>query len=365
MISDEENKSTIRQKLDEIFKFKDYYLVDAMSIRHTTDNYCKICELILSCAFGVALITEKTEEETLRNIYLEIGLMKAFGKEVLILTDNRCKIATDLVGKGSQRYSNYDELQQKVHEWLNILIKEQAHVRRMAEIWIKEKDYEKAFEYYRKGVMLGDFEHSFRILKEKLDPKNKKLNISKRLKSQISQFIDDIDKHQSLKISVTRIPKRRSIRSTRPQEINVSKSDIPSISLKLSDLPTGWISETKTVVGDLWEYGSSFRDTPKRVGYPTLKSVIYNYSSIEEAKKGFANAKKKIEIAAREGRLFIPDIGDECYGYISDFLIAVVVFRRGNLLIRTEYKCDPTDPTTEDAEYYARIVDNKVMNLQK
>jgi hypothetical protein len=50
------------------------------------DNYCKIYEHILSTAFGVALITKDTPPESLHNIYLEIGLSRAFGNEALILT---------------------------------------------------------------------------------------------------------------------------------------------------------------------------------------------------------------------------------------------------------------------------------------
>jgi len=364
MISDAENKinggekSEIRDNLDEIFEFHDLKLMDAMSVHETTDNYCKICDLIQSSAFGIAFITENTSENAKSNIYLEIGLMKTFGKDVIILTDNREAIASDLKGKGILEFKKFSEMQSKIQEYLQNFPKDIIYFKRLGDNWFAVKDYEKSFEYYKKAVMLGDFSTSFRTIKEKFVEKTKlSSKITKDLRTQIGQFINDVEEYQKTQVkSKEYYDKKKSEEISKIGEPSINKRDVPSIALTIADLPKGWYSERNTVVGDFWEYSSSFRDSPTRFKIPTLKSVIYHYNSNTEAKIGFALAKNEL----KNHRLFLPNVGDESYGYISGYPLGLVIFRRQNLLVRTEYKCNPSDPTIDDAEKYAQIVDERI-----
>jgi len=88
-----------------------------MNIKGTGNLYCKICELILSSAFGVALVTKNTPKRALPNIFFEIGLMVAFGKEILVLTDSLKNIPSDLHGKEVIVFRSNEELKESIEKW--------------------------------------------------------------------------------------------------------------------------------------------------------------------------------------------------------------------------------------------------------
>ena len=191
IISSSENDSIIRRKIDAIFDSKGFNLKDAMNIRGTGNLYCKICKRILSSAFGVALITKDTPKNALPNIFLEIGLMTAFGKEVIILTDNRENIPSDLQGKEVFIFTDNNDLSESINKWSTEILEERiTYWRTLAKYSVDAKDYEKAYEYLRKAIMFGDFTDSLPELTEILERASKEeITIPKRLKMEISEFI--------------------------------------------------------------------------------------------------------------------------------------------------------------------------------
>jgi len=191
IISSCENDSGIREKIGEIFDSNGFNLKDAMNIRGTGNLYCKICEQILSSAFGVALITNDTPIDALRNIFLEIGSMIAFGKEIIILTDNMKNIPSDLQGKEVFIFTDNNDLSESINKWsTEILGGEITYWETLAKYSVDAKDYEKAYEYLRKAIMFGDFTDSLSELTEILERVSKEeITISKRLKIEISEFI--------------------------------------------------------------------------------------------------------------------------------------------------------------------------------
>ena len=194
IISSSENDSIIRGKVDEIFDSNGFNLKDAMNIRGTGNLYCKICERILSSAFGVALITKDTPRNTLPNIFLEIGLLTAFGKEVIILTDSRETIPSDLQGKEVFIFADNNNLSEYINKWsTEIQEKRITYWRTLAKFSVEAKDYEKAYEYLRKAIMFGDFEDSLSELKGIFDECSKgEITISERLKQEIGNFVEFI-----------------------------------------------------------------------------------------------------------------------------------------------------------------------------
>lgn len=190
IISSSENDSEIRGKIGEIFDSKSFNLKDAMNTRSTGNIYCKICEQIISSAFGVALVTKNTPKDALRNIFLEIGLMTAFGKEIIILTDDLENIPTDLKGKEVFIFQDDTKLRNDIESWIKDIPNMIAHWRMLTNIWIEDEDYEKAYEYFRKAIMFGDFMESLPELTEILERASKEeITIPKRLKKEIIEFI--------------------------------------------------------------------------------------------------------------------------------------------------------------------------------
>jgi hypothetical protein len=190
MFSTRENIRGLRNTINQTFEAAGFHLVDAMARMGGDDNYCKICELIQSTAFGVALITENTPPESRENIYLEIGLVRAFGKESLILTPDRMIIASDLEGKGVFPFNNKKQLIKGINNWISQIPRRIKFFNRFSEIYLKQADYEKFFDYSKKAIMFGDYGQPLRRLNEvfvtNLDPENQ---ISKRLILEVQSFI--------------------------------------------------------------------------------------------------------------------------------------------------------------------------------
>lgn len=191
IISNLENNSEIRSELSKIFNSNNFNLTDAMSVIRTGNLYCNICERILSSAFGIALITNNTPKDALRNIFLEIGLMVAFGKEVIILTDDRKNIPSDLEGILVFIFKDDIELKNCIENWIKDIPHKINFWCRLIDIWIDDKDYEKAYAYLRKAIMYGDFEKSFLALEEIYEEGSKgEIAISDRLKKEIGDFVN-------------------------------------------------------------------------------------------------------------------------------------------------------------------------------
>jgi hypothetical protein len=192
MFSSREDTRKLRTSIKKTFVDSGFHLINAMERVGSDDVYCKICEQILSSAFGVALITKYTPPPSLYNIYLEIGLMRAFGKEVLILTPDRSLIASDLEGKGVLPYTNENDLEHGIHTWIDQIPARIQDYNTFAEIYLKEsKDYEKFFDYSRKAIMFGDFDLPVRRLDEVFNGKaSSNTRLSRRLRSEVNSFLE-------------------------------------------------------------------------------------------------------------------------------------------------------------------------------
>jgi len=87
----------IRSLLTKIFVDYNISLIDANDIRTGKDFLLKIWHIILGVPLGIAIITNDMPDKTLANIFYEIGLMQAYGKETLIIKTSGTKVPSDFV----------------------------------------------------------------------------------------------------------------------------------------------------------------------------------------------------------------------------------------------------------------------------
>jgi hypothetical protein len=85
----------IRSHLAKIFGDYNINLIDANDIRTGKDFLLKIWQIILGVPFGIAIITNDMSNKTLANIFYEIGLMQAYGKETLVIKTVDTKMPSD------------------------------------------------------------------------------------------------------------------------------------------------------------------------------------------------------------------------------------------------------------------------------
>lgn len=87
----------IRSHLNNIFVDYNISMIDANDIRTGKDFLLKIWHIILGVPLGIAIITNDMSHQTLANIFYEIGLMQAYGKETLIIKTGGTNVPSDFV----------------------------------------------------------------------------------------------------------------------------------------------------------------------------------------------------------------------------------------------------------------------------
>lgn len=87
----------MRRLVETVLERHDFAVVDAASRTTGRDFLLKIWELVLSVPLGVALVHESMSDRTLANIFYELGLMHAYGKETLILKSQGSEVPSDFV----------------------------------------------------------------------------------------------------------------------------------------------------------------------------------------------------------------------------------------------------------------------------
>lgn len=194
MYSSKDNKKIVND-IKKIFEEYGFNLIDAMEYKSSKDVYCRICQGILSTAFSVALITNNTPKPSTENIYLEIGLSKAFGKEVIILTNERGIIASDLNGKGVFPFKNTLDIKKVINDWIKEIKTDIDTWNTFAGIMVElNKDYESSFELSKKAIMYGDFDEPLKNIRNNFPQKYKNnLPFSKRFHDDVNEFMIHLD----------------------------------------------------------------------------------------------------------------------------------------------------------------------------
>ena len=87
----------IREVLDSVFRAHDFDCIDATSVVTGKDFLLKIWELIVTVPVGVAIVHEEMSSTTIGNIFYELGLLQAYGKETLIVKTRSATIPSDFI----------------------------------------------------------------------------------------------------------------------------------------------------------------------------------------------------------------------------------------------------------------------------
>ena len=87
----------IRRAIARQLRVFDIALVDADAAITGRDFLRKIWGMIVSVPLGIAVITEDMNPSSLANIFYELGLLHALGKEALIVKTEAAKVPSDFV----------------------------------------------------------------------------------------------------------------------------------------------------------------------------------------------------------------------------------------------------------------------------
>ncbi len=95
----------IRKRLKIILTRNNLKEIDANSVFTGKDFMLKIWQLLVSVPLGIAIIDETMSFNTLCNIFYEVGMMHALGKETVVIKTCKVKVPSDFV---RTEYINFD-----------------------------------------------------------------------------------------------------------------------------------------------------------------------------------------------------------------------------------------------------------------
>ncbi len=164
----------IRNTLSKYLRNEKIKIIDAHSFITGKDFMVKIWESIVSVPLGIAIISDELESGTKANIFYEIGLLHALGKETLIIKTKNCSVPSDFI---RTEYIEYDRsFKVKITKYLNAYFQQAKYYESVAlELG---KDPILAIDYLRRAFLIsgdGKYKKTMRSIfkknKTSLDPK--------------------------------------------------------------------------------------------------------------------------------------------------------------------------------------------------
>lgn len=87
----------VRKTVNAALKREKFKCIDAKGSVTGRDLLLKVWEFTVSCPVGIAIIHERVSPATLANIYYELGLMQAYGRETLVVKVGDPSLPSDFV----------------------------------------------------------------------------------------------------------------------------------------------------------------------------------------------------------------------------------------------------------------------------
>ena len=97
--------TNIRKKVKRLLEARNYDLLDAGSQVTGRDFLNKIWSMILSVPMGVAIVDRQMKPAAVQNVFYEIGLMQAYGKETIVIKTKDTEVPSDFVRTEYIEYS--------------------------------------------------------------------------------------------------------------------------------------------------------------------------------------------------------------------------------------------------------------------
>lgn len=117
--------NNMRRTVEKYLKDNKFGIIDASSEVTGRDFLLKISELILSVPLGIALISEELNSPTIANIFYEIGLLQALGKETLIIKTEESNIPSDFIRTEHIKYDR--KFKNKINKYLKTYFEQAGH----------------------------------------------------------------------------------------------------------------------------------------------------------------------------------------------------------------------------------------------
>ena len=146
-----EEVTTIRERVERVFRGADFDVIDANSVTTGRDFLHKIWQIIVSVPLGVAIVPDEMAPLTLANVFYEVGLMQALGKETLVVKAPGARVPSDFVR--TEYVTADDALEDKLRGYVESLGAQEAHYGRVG--GLVQNNPLLALDYFRRAYMLS------------------------------------------------------------------------------------------------------------------------------------------------------------------------------------------------------------------
>jgi hypothetical protein len=173
----------IRSHLSNVFGDYNISLLDANDVITGRDFLLKIWYIILSVPLGIAIISDDLLNKTRENIFYEIGLMQAYGKETIVIKNASTNIPSDFV---RTEYIDFAPgFRKKLKKYLNTFFKLVPYYRKMSDQ--VERNPLLAIDYLKRAWLISG-EDAYR---QKAKDIFQKASIKERAKNSVEMLLVD------------------------------------------------------------------------------------------------------------------------------------------------------------------------------
>lgn len=143
----------ITTALSQILENHKIKIIDANSYVTGKDFLNKIWKIIHSVPFGIAIISKDLNASTIQNIFYEIGVLNALGKETIVVKTPDFKIPSDFI---RTEYVDFNsDFANRIENFINTIFELADHYDIMAESL--EANPNLSIDYWRRAFMItGD-----------------------------------------------------------------------------------------------------------------------------------------------------------------------------------------------------------------
>ena len=177
----------IRIAISEFLISINFREIDAGSDVTGGDFLEKIWKQILGVPVGIAILTMDMKLTTVANIFYELGILDALGKESIVIKSKDFQIPSDFV---RTEYVSFDEnFQTNFNKFFQNVTEREEHYSLMSELM--RKDIVLSIDYLKRAYLISG-KLSYKIETQRLFNENKK-NIDEQSKFMINAFLKSLD----------------------------------------------------------------------------------------------------------------------------------------------------------------------------
>lgn len=160
-----EEVDDIRRGLGRVLATYDFSLIDANSAITGKDFLSKIWSMIVSVPLAVAIVHEGMPAMTLCNVFYEVGLAQALGKETIVIKTAQAEAPSDFV---RTEYIEYDGgFENKLSRFMESVLERSAYYEEMS--YLLEQNPLLAIDYLRRSFLISGREECSRRASEIVD----------------------------------------------------------------------------------------------------------------------------------------------------------------------------------------------------